>query len=74
MITFDNGVQVLFSYETPVAARLGRHGNVKTKTKWSRTTSKHINLWLEGEEVREVEQDVLDSMPKILAIANGYDA
>ena len=37
---------VLFSYETPVAARVD--GKIyKTDCRWSRTTSKHITKWLQ---------------------------
>ena len=39
-----NGMKVLFSYKTPVAAWI--YGQFyKTDKKWSATTSKHINKW-----------------------------
>ena len=39
-----NGMQVLFSYETPVAAWInGQY--YKTEKKWSNTTTRHINKW-----------------------------
>ena len=58
-LDLDNGVIVLFSYETPVAVSLPRAmvihrldrttetltGVVKTSTKFSATTSRHINSW-----------------------------
>jgi hypothetical protein len=67
----DNGCQVLYSYETPVAlisSGIFRHA-YKTDRKWSVTTSKHINQWLrkEGfdpknkEEVLPIAQDTLDN-------------
>lgn len=39
---------VLFSYGTPVAAFITgkKNGWYRTKQKYSRTTSKHINKWL----------------------------
>jgi len=41
-----DSARVLVSYETPVAAEV--HGNYyKTSEKWSQTTSRHINKWLE---------------------------
>ena len=43
-LTFGN-VQVLFSYETPVACWMNGE-YFKTDKKWSRTTSKHINSWV----------------------------
>ena len=58
-----NGTVVLFSYNTPVAARTADDGFIKTSTKWSNTTSKHINKW-GGFGGKEVEQSVLDSLVK----------
>ena len=41
--------EVLFSYETPVAIRwLGSGAAFVTEEKFSRTTSKHINKYLES--------------------------
>lgn len=37
---------VLFSYQTPVAAWVSGRGWIRTDTKYSKTTSKHINQWL----------------------------
>lgn len=42
-LTFADGKEVFFSYETPVAAYVPEIGYVKTSQKWSRTTSRHIN-------------------------------
>lgn len=39
-----NGDFVLFSYETPVAARTTA-GAFKTDKRWTNTTSRHINAW-----------------------------
>jgi len=48
-ITTEKG-QILFSYETPVAARLADPDNgdriVITSTKWSATTTRHIKKWV----------------------------
>jgi len=45
-----DGCTVLFSYETPVAARLADPDNgdriVITSTKWSATTTRHIKKWV----------------------------
>lgn len=62
----DNGTIVLFSYETPVAAS-GINGLQVTKTKYSVTTSKHINKWVGYKPNLEkcgVEQSVLDNLVK----------
>ena len=62
-IEIGKGVLVLFSYETPVAAYVPGQGYLCTATKWSRTTSKHINKWLNGiTKYIEVDQDVLDTL------------
>ncbi len=39
---------VLFSYDTPVAANNFGEGFVRTSTKHSQTTTRHINKWLDG--------------------------
>lgn len=41
-----NGVKVLFSYNTPVACWINGQF-YKTNKKWSVTTSKHINSWID---------------------------
>jgi hypothetical protein len=54
-------IEVLFSYETPVAVR-GPTRTYKTERKWSVTTSKHINKFLPADQSRVeiVPQDDLD--------------
>ena len=55
---------VLVSYSTPVAACLhtAPFGFIRTSKKWSVTTSKHINKWLDGAKAKEVDQSVLDTI------------
>ncbi len=57
---------ILFSYETPVAAiDLVSGKAIKTSKKWSRTTSKHITKYLSPlyvHNVTEVDQSVLDAL------------
>ena len=54
---------IIFSYRTPVAAFLNDgSGYIRTNKKWSVTTSRHINKWLDGKKAREVDQSVLDSL------------
>jgi hypothetical protein len=55
-LTLPCGAVVLFSYETPVAAQLASGGFVRTEQKWSVTTSRHINKWLQGIDAQEVPQ------------------
>ena len=61
-IVLNNGTTIFFSYDTPVAAQLPDYEYVRTSTKWSVTTSKHINKWLEGVNAAEVSQDILDNL------------
>ena len=61
-IVLNNGTTIFFSYDTPVAAQLPDYEYVRTATKWSVTTSKHINKWLNGVNAAEVSQDILDNL------------
>ncbi len=61
-ITLPSGAVVFFSYNTPVAAQLAQGGFVRTAQKWSKTTSRHINQWLDGANAVEVPQAELDAM------------
>jgi len=60
-ITTKEGVQLFFSYETLVAARTMNNVYV-TKTKYSNTTTKHINKWLDGLDYELVTQEQLDEI------------
>jgi hypothetical protein len=63
MTELDLGfAQVFFSYETPVAACLTDGTFVRTATKYSVTTTKHINKWLQGCEALTVSQDRIDCL------------
>ena len=64
-IELGNGTVILFSYSTPVAACLNGEngvGFIRTSTKYSVTTSKHINQWLGGANAQEVDQSVIDAL------------
>lgn len=58
-------VTVLFSYQTPVACLL-TNGSVyeyyQTAKKWSRTTSRHISQWLEGNPAMFKDQEYFDNL------------
>ena len=56
-----DGTSVLFSYKTPVAS-LSDNGYYRTSTKWSTTTSRHINKWLDGVLAKEQPQEYFDSL------------
>ena len=50
----------LVSYKTPVAAFV-KGKFYRSATKFSRTTSKHINKWLDGATATEVPQDQIEA-------------
>lgn len=52
----------LISYKTPVAVYIKKAGFFRTTTKFSRTTSKHINKWLDGVPAGDIPQNVLEDM------------
>lgn len=58
----NDGLVVFFSYDTPVAAFNHNGDYIRTNKKWSVTTSKHINKWLEGRKFELVDQSVLDNL------------
>ena len=61
----SSGTIVLFSYETPVAAILPSGRAVRTSTKYSVTTTKHVNKWLQAMgNVDTVEQDFIFGLVK----------
>jgi hypothetical protein len=62
-VIFQDGSSVLFSYETPVAA-CKDYKLYKTRHKWSKTTTRHINQWLEGRQAEEAEQEFFDNLVK----------
>ena len=63
MTELDLGfAQVFFSYETPVAACLTDGTLVRTAERYSVTTTKHINKWLQGCEALTVPQARIDCL------------
>ena len=50
---------VFFSYETPVAVRVGPT-YYRTEEKFSMTTTKHINSWLDGTYATFMPQDFIE--------------
>ena len=61
-VELKSGAVVFFSYRTPVAAQRAEGGFIRTEEKYSKTTSKHINQWLDGRTAETVPQSVLDDM------------
>lgn len=64
VLSLDSGVEVFFSYNTPVAAFISGRGYVKTDKLWSATTAKHITQWA-GKKVTTTEpQSFFDNLVK----------
>lgn len=62
-IWFDNGIEVFFSYNTPVVAFVPGKGYIASSKKYGKTTSKHINAYLTGKEKFEwVAQTTIDNL------------
>lgn len=54
---------ILISYETPVALHIEGMGYIVTEKKWSRTTSRHINKFLNGDKPYKTEtQEFFDNL------------
>lgn len=62
VIRKDNGIAVLVSYETPVCVEHPKRGILRTATNYSKTTSKHINAWLDGRTFKIVPQAEIDKL------------
>lgn len=58
----NDGSVVFHSYNTPVAALLPSGRYVKTSTKYSTTTTRHINKWLSGINAEVVDQSFIDNL------------
>ena len=62
-VSYNNGTQGFFRYRTPVAAYVPSQGYIRTAKKWSSTTSRHVNKWLNGvNNVIEVPQEQLEEL------------
>ena len=60
----ENGTVVLYSYRTPVAAFVPGKGGLCTTTKYSTTTSRHINKAIERWDCSrsDVDQGIIDQL------------
>lgn len=63
VLRLANDSEVLFSYKTPVAFwSASELAFYRTSKAWSRTTSKHINQWLEGRKATLKDQSFFDGL------------
>jgi hypothetical protein len=64
-VFYPSGRIVLLSYGKPVAVKVADSQAFKTRKRWSRTTTKHINEFLEGVfDVQEADQEDIEEMSK----------
>jgi len=71
LLSFDDGTEIYFSYETPVAGYSNKLGYVKTNQWYSSTTTRHVNRYLNDAwgsstvsdlKVSEVDQSVINNL------------
>ena len=62
LLSFDDGTEIYFSYETPVAGYSNKLGYVKTNTWYSSTTTRHINRYLGNLKHSEVDQETINNL------------
>jgi len=72
LLTFDDGTEVFFSYQTPVAGYSKELGYIKTKSWYSSTTTRHINRYLNEycdvpnpEQIPSVDQSQITNLVPI---------
>jgi hypothetical protein len=62
-LSLNNGIKILYSYRTPVAAFIPGDGYWKTSTGYSATTTKHINSWIpENTVAKIVDQEQINTL------------
>jgi len=60
-VLYRDDSEILFSYQTPVAVYDTKRGEyLRTETKYSQTTSRHINKWLDGIKAIPVSQNTIE--------------
>lgn len=63
VLRLANDSEVLFSYKTPVACwSASELAFYRTAKSWSKTTTKHINQWLEGRKATLKDQSFFDNL------------
>lgn len=62
IVNYDDGTEVFFSYETPVAGFHEALGYVKTANWYSSTTTRHINKYLGVIKADVVPQEIINSL------------
>ena len=70
IVSFPSGVEVFFSYKTPVAGYHPDKGYLRTKEWYSSTTSRHINKYLgvntgSGVNYTNVSQETINNLTEV---------
>lgn len=61
---------ILFSYKTPVALHIEGVGCIVTEKKWSNTTTRHINKFLNGTKpYKTAPQEYFDNLVNAVKIS-----
>jgi len=60
-VDLADGTSVFFSYKTPVAALVPGKGWIRSSTRYSVTTTKHVNQWIQS-TATEVDQWDIDQL------------
>jgi len=64
--------KIFFSYDTPVAVMLPSGSIICSNVKYSVTTTKHINNWLNGVEAHLVPQNTIDNLLTATSECDGW--
>ena len=62
LINLNNGAEVFFSYDTPVAGYHPELGYIRTDEYYSKTTSRHINKYLGELNHSKVAQNIINCL------------
>lgn len=76
VLTIKDGVQILFSYDTPVAVRLDNGATLVVDGKlkedsdgnivYSKTTADHINSWVDMSKVKKIPHAKMQELTTII--------
>jgi hypothetical protein len=59
-LQFKDGIRILISYETPVAAWVPVPGHYVKSERWiSRSSAEHIKQWLDGKQSITISHEII---------------
>jgi len=68
IVGFSNGIEVFFSYDTPVVIYIPDRGYLRTTTHYSKTTTGHINQYLQDRAFEFVPGEEFDRLIEIKVV------